>query len=310
MRDTIHKLVLATRGSPLALWQANETRRLLAQAHPGLEVEVLTVQSAGDKDGKTDLSRFGLTGIFTAEVDHAVLSGSAHAGVHSLKDMTTTLHADMQLAACLARGPVEDVLIARDGMKLLGLPQGARVATGSVRRIAMIARLRPDLRVAGMRGNVDTRLRKLREGEADALVMARAGLVRLGLAAEITEVFDVERSVPAVGQGIVGITCRRDSPALPLLAAIADRAAVAEAAAERALLNALHGGCNVPVGGHARCAGADVTLRARVLSLDGREALDDEIAGAASDAAALGNELAERLIARGAMRLIEAARAR
>jgi hydroxymethylbilane synthase len=310
VKPELGRLILATRGSPLALWQANETRALLLAAHPGLEVEILPIQSAGDKDGKTDLSRFGLTGIFTAEVDHAVLTGAAHAGVHSLKDMTTSLHADLVLAGCLARGPAEDVLISRGGAQLADLPPGARVATGSVRRIAMIARLRPDLQIAGMRGNVDTRLRKLREGEADALVMARAGLVRLGFAAQITEVLDVERSVPAVGQGIVGITCRRDSRAGELLVAIADRAAVAEATAERALLNALHGGCNVPVGGHARCAGDALVLRARVLSLDGRECLDDEIAGSARSAAAMGNELAERLIARGARQLIEAARTR
>jgi hydroxymethylbilane synthase len=161
-----------------------------------------------------------------------------------------------------------------------------------------------------MRGNVDTRLRKLREGEADALVMARAGLVRLGLGDQITEVLDVERSLPAVGQGIVGITCRGDNEAVPLLAAIADRSAMAEAAAERALLNALHGGCNVPVGGHARCTGEELTLDARVLSLDGRECLEERIEGTREDAVALGSALAERLIARGAKRLIEAARAR
>lgn len=305
-----NKITLATRGSPLALWQANETRRLLLAAHPGIEVELLPVQSAGDKDDKTDLSRFGLTGIFTAEVDHAVLTGKADAGVHSLKDMTTTLHADMALVACLARGPVEDVILSRDGSKLAALPRGARIATGSVRRIAMIARLRPDLQNVGMRGNVDTRLRKLKEGEADALVMARAGLVRLGFAGEITEVLDVQRSLPAVGQGIVGITCRRDQPDLAMLARIADAASMAEAAAERALLNALHGGCNVPVGGHARCNADRLALDARVLSLDGRECLEERIEGARDDAAALGSALAERLIARGARRLIEAARSR
>jgi hydroxymethylbilane synthase len=304
------RIVLATRGSPLALWQANETQRLLLAAHPGIEVELLTVQSAGDKDGKTDLSRFGLTGIFTAEVDHAVLTGKADAGVHSLKDMTTTLHADMSLVATLARGPVEDVVISRDGSKLAALPARARVATGSVRRIATIARLRPDLQFVGMRGNVDTRLRKLREGEADALIMARAGMVRLGFGDQITEVLDIQRSLPAVGQGIVGVTCRSDNHNFAMLARIADPSSMAEAAAERALLNALHGGCNVPVGGHARCGGDHLTLDARVLSLDGRECLEERIEGPRHDAAALGSALAERLIARGARRLIEAARAR
>jgi len=303
------KFVLATRGSPLALWQANETRRLLLAAHPDWDVQLLTVQSAGDKDSKTELARFGLTGIFTAEVDHAVLSGAAHAGVHSLKDMTTTLHEGLMLASCLARGPVEDALIGRGGARLADLRPGARVATGSVRRVAMVKRLRPDLDVVGIRGNVDTRLRKLAEGEADALIMARAGLSRLGLAASITEVFDTQRFLPAVGQGIVGITCRRGDDAAKALGAIADFEAFSEAMAERALLHALHGGCNAPVGGHARCVEGAITLRARVLSLDGRECLEDGISGQAEDAPALGSELAERLLARGAKRLIEAARA-
>lgn len=303
------KFVLATRGSPLALWQANETRRLLLAAHPDWNVELLTVQSAGDKDSKTELARFGLTGIFTAEVDHAVLSGAADAGVHSLKDMTTTLHSGLMLAGVLARGPVEDVLVGRAGARLADLKPGARVATGSVRRVAMLKRLRPDLDLVGIRGNVDTRLRKLSEGEADALVMARAGLARLGLAHTITEVFDTERFLPAVGQGIVGITCRRGDDAAKVLGAIADFEAFSEAVAERALLAGLHGGCNAPVGGHARCVEGSLSLRARVLSLDGRECLEDRIHGAAEDAPALGAELAERLIARGAKRLIDGARA-
>lgn len=305
------KFVLATRGSPLALWQANETRRLLLAAHPQLVVELMPIVSAGDKDSKTELARFGLTGIFTAEVDHAVLSGAAHAGVHSLKDTTTTLHEGLTLASCLARGPVEDVLLTRDGRQLAALAPGARVATGSVRRIATIKRLRPDLEIVGIRGNVDTRLRKLGDGEADALVMAHAGLARLGLARHISEVFDVERSVPAVGQGIVGITCRRaDAETTRVLASIADAPSFAAARAERALLNALHGGCNAPVGGHARCTGSTLTLHARVLSLDGRECIEDRVSGSSSDAEALGSDLAARLNARGAQRLIQAARSR
>jgi hydroxymethylbilane synthase len=251
-----------------------------------------------------------LTGIFTAEVDHAVVTGAAHAGVHSLKDMTTTLHAELVLASCLERGAVEDVLLTRDRSKLGDLAPGARVATGSVRRVAMIRRLRPDLELVGMRGNVETRLKKLMARECDALVMARAGLERLGLADHISDVFDIERSLPAVGQGIVGLTCRvNDATTIATLAAIAHLPSVAEARAERALLHGLHGGCNAPVGGHARCHGHDLELRARVLSLDGTECLEDHLRGDARDAEQLGAGLAERLIARGAKRLIDAARA-
>lgn len=303
------KLVLATRGSALALWQANEAKRLLLVRFPSWNVELLIVQSAGDKDKETELARLGLTGIFTAEIDHAVISGAAHAGVHSLKDMTTTLHEQLELASCLARGSVEDVLLTRDKSLLDELPAGARVGTGSVRRVAMIRRLRPDLELVGMRGNVETRVKKLDARECDALVMARAGLERLGLAHRISEVFDIERSLPAVGQGIVGITSRAgDRATIDALAAIAHAPSFAEARAERALLHALHGGCNAPVGGHARCHGQDLELRARVLSLDGAECLEDHVRGDAHDATQLGQQLAERLIARGAKRLIDAAR--
>ncbi|MBL8858714.1 MAG: hydroxymethylbilane synthase [Planctomycetes bacterium] len=303
------KFVLATRGSPLALWQAHETRRLLLARHPDWDVVLLPVQSAGDKDSKTELARFGLTGIFTAEVDHAVVSEKAHAGVHSLKDMTTSLHERLTLAACLARGPAEDVLLTTDRRCLADLPAGARVATGSVRRVAMIRRLRPDLELVGIRGNVETRLRKLADGEAEALVMARAGLERLGLTDHISEVFDVERSVPAVGQGIVGITCRvEDSDTIAALTGIAHAASFAAARAERALLHALHGGCNAPVGGHATCSGVELALHARVLALDGRECVEDRITGHMDHASQLGETLARRLNERGAKRLIDAAR--
>lgn len=305
------KIVLATRGSQLALWQANETRRLLLARDPRHEVEILVVQSSGDKDQKTELARFGLTGIFTAEVDHAVVTGAAHAGVHSLKDMTTTLSVHLVLASCLQRAPVEDVLLTRDGNTLADLATGARVATGSVRRAATVRRLRPDLEVVGVRGNVDTRLSKLERGDFEALMMARAGLERLGLTARISEVLDVERSLPAVGQGIVGITCRADDrAAMDVLAGIAHQPSFAAARAERALLHGLHGGCNAPVGAHARVDGGELELRARVLSVDGRECLEDRLRGSAGDAASIGTRLAEALLARGAARLIEEARAR
>jgi hydroxymethylbilane synthase len=303
------KLVLATRGSPLALWQANETRRLLLARFPSTAVSLLVVQSAGDKDKQTELARFGLTGIFTAEVDHAVVSGAAHAGVHSLKDMTTSLHAKLVLASCLARGPVEDVLLTRDGSRLIDLAPGARVATGSVRRVATIRRLRPDLELVGIRGNVETRLRKLQNKECDALVMARAGLERLGLVDRISDVFDIERSLPAVGQGIVGITCRVDDwETIDALTEIAHTTSFAAARAERALLNALHGGCNAPIGGHARCHGLDLELRARVLSLDGKECIEGDVLGDAREATRLGERLADELLKLGAKRLIDAAR--
>lgn len=304
------KLVLATRASPLALWQARAAQALLLAARPGLEVELLTVQSTGDRDERLDAASFGRVGIFTIEIDQAVLSGRAHIGVHSLKDMSTQMPAGLVLGGVLARGPVEDVLVQSGGALLSDLERGARIATGSVRRIAMLKHLRPDVEVVPIRGNIETRLAKLARGDADALILARAGLERLGLGAQISEVFDTQRFLPAVGQGIVGLVCRADDDAsVRTLWAISDREAAVEAAAERALLHGLHGGCNAPVGGHARAVEGALVLKGRVLSLDGSEILEAEIAGAADDAEGLGRALAQRLVASGAKRLIDAARA-
>jgi hydroxymethylbilane synthase len=304
-------LVLATRGSALALWQANEAKRLLLAVHRGSSVELLTVQSTGDKDAKTELSRFDLTGIFTAEVDHAVLAGTAHAGVHSLKDVPTLLPDGLVLASVLARGAPEDVLVSRERKKLLDLPRGARVATGSIRRIAMVKHLRPDLEIVAIRGNVDTRLSKLERGDADALVMAKAGLERLGLGRVITEVLDASVFLPAVGQGIVGLICRGDDAVtVNALRMIGNAATFAEAQAERALLHALHGGCNAPIGCRARAVEETLRIHARVYSADGREVVEDRLSGETGDAVFLGEDLARHLAERGAKRLIDAARAR
>ncbi|MBI5362698.1 MAG: hydroxymethylbilane synthase [Planctomycetes bacterium] len=303
------KFLLATRGSPLARWQAETTKRLLEHARLDLDVELCVVQSSGDKDQKSDLARLGRTGVFTAEIDDAVLSGRAHAGVHSLKDMTTSLPDGLVLAAVLQRGATEDALVGRDGHVLADLSRGARVATGSVRRVAMLKRARPDLEIVGIRGNVDTRLDKLMSGQAEALIMACAGLERLGYAKHITERLGPPGFLPAVGQGIVGLTCRTgDDATHRALQGIGDREAWAEAHAERALLARLHGGCNAPVGALARAKEAALALEACVLSLDGRETLEDRISGSIERAAELGAELAERLVARGAKHLIDAAR--
>jgi hydroxymethylbilane synthase len=301
---------LATRGSALALWQAETTKALLEAAYPDLDVDLVRVKSSGDERTDVELAKFGRIGIFTVEVDRAVHDGRARSSVHSLKDMTTTLDEGLMLAGTLERGPTEDALVTRTGATLEELPEGARVATGSRRRAAMALAARPDLEIVGIRGNVETRLAKLDTGEADALVMARAGLLRLGLGDRVAQVLDKERFLPAVGQGIVGLVCRRDDDeARAKLFAISDVEAWDEAHAERALLAELRGGCNVPVGGHARVAENALSLRARVLALDGSRAIEGEIGGRRDEAVELGRELARRLIEKGADELIEAARA-
>jgi len=300
-------LRLATRGSPLALWQAETAARVLRAAFADLEVTLVTVRSGGDADTHTPLAAFGRTGIFTAEVDRTLLQGDADAAVHSLKDMTTTLEAGIVLAAVLPRGPVEDALA---GAALADLSAGARVATGSARRRAMLLRARPDLACVAIRGNVGTRLAKLDAGEAEALLVARAGLVRLGLEQRIAEVLDTERFLPAVGQGAIGLTCRADDgETLERLRAVCDSATRAAVEAERAFLAVLRGGCNVPVGAHARVEpDGGLHLTAQVLARDGSRTLAGERRAAPDEAAAAGRALAEELLGRGAAELLAEAR--
>jgi len=303
------KLVLATRRSPLALWQAGETKRLLEASSPELEVELCEVHSAGDQDRAKAIERFGRIGVFTVEVDQTVLDGRADAAVHSLKDVPTTPPEGIRLAGILPRGPVEDAWLSRGGQHLADLPAGSRVATGSIRRAAMLRALRPDLETVGIRGNVDTRLAKLEAGEADAMILARAGLVRLGLADRITEVLDTKRFLPATGQGLIGLSCRTDDEETRArLHSISDLESFDEGLAERGLLEGLRGGCHVPVGAHARVVESALHLRARVLAVDGSRSLEAEITGSRDHATQLGHMLAEELVGLGAEELVRAAR--
>jgi len=306
-------LRLATRKSRLALWQVNEVRRLLDAAPTDRPAEVVEIESQGDLDRTSEIARLGRTGVFTVAIDDALLDGRADVGVHSLKDMTTALPDGLVLAGCLTRGPVEDALLTRSGAPFAELPEGARVATGSVRRAAMLRRARPDLTIVGVRGNVETRIAKLEAGEAEALVLARAGLVRLGLADKITELLPLDTFLPAVGQAIVGLTCRADDGAArDRISAITHRESFAQALAERALLRCLHGGCNAPVGARAstseEAGPGGIGMRAIVLALDGSHVIEDSSSGKSDEAETLGERLAELLLERGAAALIEGAR--
>lgn len=302
-------LIIATRGSPLALWQAEAVRARLELQNPGLSLEIQIVKTQGDRNTALPIVALSMTGVFTREVDERVISGKADLAVHSLKDQTTTLPHGLAYAVVLERGPVQDAVISRSGANLRGLKEGARVATGSLRRRAQLLRLRPDLIPVEIRGNVETRLAKLADGEADALLLASAGLQRLGLSERITEILDENDFVPAVSQGIVGVTFRAGDPVVEgVLGAAVSPDAFAAAEAERGFLRRLGGGCNVAAGALALIDCHRIRMRARVLSPDGAEECNGTCEGRVEDAANLGDQLAEELIVRGARKLLEKAR--
>ncbi len=260
-------LRLGTRGSPLALWQAHHVRDRLAPLAAPRPVELVLIETQGDRVRDRPLAQIGGDGLFTKEIQNALLDGRADVAVHSLKDLPTLPVEGLDLAAVPPRGPVGDVLVSRRHRRFDDLPTGAVVATSSLRRRSQLLHRRPDLRIESVRGNVETRLRKLDEQGLDAIILAEAGLVRLGLAANITEVLDRAWMLPAVGQGALGLECRADdAETLRLLAPLNDPATRACVLAERALLRGLGGGCLVPIGALGTVAGETLHLRAAVLS--------------------------------------------
>lgn len=287
---------LGTRGSRLALWQAECVRDLLSREAPMSDVEITKVKTLGDKDQKRSLQSLGRTGIFTAELDRALMEGEVDLAVHSLKDVETSLPPGMILAAVLPRGPVEDALLG--AASLDDLPQGAAVGTGSARRRAQLKALRPDLDVQDLRGNVPTRLERLDSGDLAAIVLARAGLVRLGLAHRIGAVLSPEVFLPAVGQGAVAITCREDDARIVRILRALDHGPTRRVvAAERACLARLGGGCSVPLGVFGRLGEKEDRFLAGLFSPDGRRSRKVEVDfPKEADPDTMGKALAEELL--------------
>jgi len=291
-------LRIGTRGSPLALAQAEMVRARLATAH-GLGAEhlaLVTIRTSGDMIRHLPLADAGGKGLFTKEIEEALLAGQIDLAVHSAKDMPTVLPAGLAIAAVLPREDPRDVFISRKAKTLRELAAGAVVGTASLRRQALIKRLRPDLEVAPFRGNVETRLRKLDEGAADATLLALAGLKRLGLADAATEILAAEEFIPAVGQGIIAIETREDDKSTRAwLDAINDAAAMTALIVERAFLSVLDGSCRTPIAGHATIGGGQVRFRGLIAKPDGSEAFETTRDGAAGDAAALGADAGREL---------------
>lgn len=298
-------LRIATRRSPLALWQAEHVRALLRQRHPDLEVTLVPMVTSGDK--QLDGALVGGKGWFVKELEEALLEKRADLAVHSMKDVPVAQPAGLALAAFLPGEDPRDAFVSNGWARLAELPRGARVGTSSLRRASQLRAERPDLEVSELRGNVGTRLARLDEQRFDAVLLACAGLTRLGLAARIREPLAVDRFVPAIGQGIIGLECRADDASTrERLAVLGDAASATRLAAERAMNARLGGSCTVPVAGHAVVQDGRVRLTGLVAAPDGSQLVKDSAEAPAAGAAALGAALAQRLLDAGGAPILRA----
>ncbi len=293
---------IGARGSRLALWQANY---IAQQLRAWATITIVEIQTAGDRVRDVPLAQLGGEGVFTKELQRALLDRTADVAVHSLKDLPTIPIEGLVLAAVPPRGPTGDAFVSRRYKSFDSLPQGAVLATGSLRRRAQLLHRRPDLKIVNIRGNVETRLRKLDEENLDGLILAQAGLQRLGLDEVVTEILNPEWMLPAVGQGALGLECRADDRATWEVVARLNHSPTRQAVlAERSLLRSLGGGCQVPIGAAGRVTDGTLHLRGVVLDPDGRQRIEAQLNGSADCAEELGHQLAQELLARGAGALL------
>ena len=298
-------IVIGTRGSALARWQAAEVGRLLRAAHPGLEVSEKIVVTQGDRVQTGPVIDLGGKGVWVKEIEEGLLAREIDLAVHSMKDVPAELAPGLAIVAVPTRADPRDAIVSRDGRGLAALAPGSRIGTSSLRRVCQVRAARADLTIDILRGNVDTRLRKVAEGVVDAAVLASAGLDRLGFSARIAERLDATRMLPAIGQGALALEARAgDERVVALCRALADPAAEVTTTAERALLAGLGVGCRTPVAGHATLADGRLTVAGLVGRPDASEMIHETVTGAPADAAALGSDLARRLLARGADRIL------
>ncbi len=300
------KLLIATRNSPLALWQAEHVAACLREAHPGLAVELVGMSTEGDKILDTPLAKIGGKGLFVKELEQGLMDGRADIAVHSMKDVPAELPEGLHLPVIMEREDPRDAFVSNHFESLDALGPGSRIGTSSLRRQCQLAARRPDLEILFLRGNVNTRLRKLDEGQYDGVILAAAGLKRLGFSGRIRRFLEPEHSLPAVGQGAVGIECRADDPRInALLRPLHDRDTETCVRAERAMSQRLLGGCQVPIAGYAMLDGGELWLRGLVGEPDGSQVVRGELRGAPTEGEALGRALAEDLLGRGARAILE-----
>ena len=306
MAQTHSHVRLGTRGSPMALWQARWVAEVLRSHHPGLTTELVVIRTAGDRNRQDPLPRIGGKGLFVKDIEDALLRQEIELAVHSMKDVPTTLPPGLHLSAVPPRDEVRDAFVGRDGRRLTDASGPWRIGTSSLRRRSQLLALHRELRVQDIRGNVDTRLRKMRQGEVDGVVVAAAGMFRLGLQAEITEFLPIEVMLPAAGQGALGIETLAGHWIDDLLQPLHDPVTASTVAAERAFLWHLGGGCTVPIAALAQCQGTELYLQGLVSTPDGSQILRQELRGAVQEAAQLGECLAIQMRASGAGAILAA----
>ena len=291
------KIKIGSRGSPLALWQANWIKDQLESRNPDIPVEIVIIKTSGDKIQDVPLAKIGGKGLFVKELEEALLRKDVDFAVHSMKDMPIKFPFALCIASVTKRENPFDALISRNNIKLNDLPKGAKIGTGSLRRASQLLHYRPDLNLIPLRGNVETRIKKLETEGLDAIILATAGLIRLGLGDKISEIISPEILLPAMGQGAVGIEARKhDVDNQILLADMDDENTHLALDAERAVVTQLEGGCNVPIGAFATIEGNEMTLRGLVASLDGKTLYKKELKGDKVNAVALGNEMGNALL--------------
>lgn len=298
-------LIIGTRQSLLALWQSNHIASLLRKQYPDCQVTLKKIVTKGDRILDVPLAQIGGKGLFTKEIETELLDGTVDLAVHSLKDMPTVLPEGLCLTAITTRANVGDAFISNKYASFSELPQGAVLGTSSLRRKAQLLAVRPDLKIVDLRGNVDTRLRKLDEGQMDAIILAAAGLERLGHADRIREIIPTTVCLPAVGQGALAIECRSDNKEVrEMLAFLNDLPTKQATDAERAFLGLIEGGCQVPIGVHAEVENDNVKIEAVIASLDGSKVLRNNITGPAANAAVLGRKLGQQMLAEGGEQIL------
>jgi hydroxymethylbilane synthase len=300
-------LIIGSRGSDLALWQANHVRDLLKKYHPDLDVAIEIIHTTGDKILDSSLSMIGGKGVFTKEIEVALLEGTIDIAVHSMKDLPTADQGELTIAAVPERAPVEDAFLAKDkSAKLMDLPDGARIATGSLRRKAQLLSKRGDLQIIDIRGNVPTRIKKMLDSDWDGMILASAGLYRLGLTDHLAHTISTEWVLPAVGQGALAIQCRaNDADTTQRLDPLNHNVTKLAVTAERALLAEMGGGCQVPIGAHGQIVGDVLQLTACVATLSGESVIRATHTGPTSKAAEIGRELAKTLLEQGGREILD-----